>query len=129
VARGVSGKITANYSCAVSLKTTAGQPGSLEPQPQCSAIKFNQLRPLVWDISVPITEKEHTTLLKDCGYNACLFKTKSSKSSKSTSKGSKDNKSPKAKSSGKGSYDNKSPKVKTDKGSKDKKKSKLRKKT
>jgi hypothetical protein len=74
----------------------------LVPQPHCSAIEFDPVRPSVWGLSVPGHSEQDPTSLKDCGYNACIFDAsfkhgKSSKSAKS-GKGTKD-KEPKGKAS------------------------------
>lgn len=112
-ARTASGQITADFSCAASLKTTAGQPGSLIPQSHCSAIEFDHSRPSAWDLVVPTISKEDaSTVLKDCGYNACLLDA-SSKKGKSP-KGGKDGKSAKdSKMKGKKSKEAKSSKSKS----------------
>jgi len=99
-ARLTSRKVTADFTCARSLKTVAGQPGSLVPQAQCSAIEFESSRPSAWELSVPDNYKDAPTTLEDCGYNACVFNP------------SKHGKSPKT---------GKSPKSKSSKGTKDKK--------
>lgn len=95
-ARSASQKITADFSCAASLKTKAGRRGSLVRQPSCSAIEFEQSRPSVWNLSVPIKFTEEDNILKDCGLNACVIefdsgskKGKSQKGMKSSNKGTK----------------------------------------
>lgn len=76
-ARNASGSITAAHTCDISLVTTAGKPGSLEPNNEC-VIKYDSSRPLVWGIPVPISEDGSLTNQKNltnCGYNACVFNT------------------------------------------------------
>ena len=53
VARSLSGKITGNFFCGASLKTTAGVRGSLVSNNTCSAIQFDSVHPEVWRALFP----------------------------------------------------------------------------
>ncbi len=85
-AREDSGSITAAFTCGVSLVTRAEDAGSLDPQEDC-VITFDSARPLVWDIPVPLAGDGSLGSgknLKECGFNACEFKTKAGKVGKTS---------------------------------------------
>lgn len=69
------GALTATAICLGSYTTSAAIPGSLEANEGCSAIQFATERPVVYNISVPISEMlpEDDETLTDCGYMGCVF--------------------------------------------------------
>ena len=73
-AREASGKITAAFTCGVSLVTTAEDAGSLDAQEDC-VITFDSARPLVWDIPVPVSGEGSWGRGKSLTKKACEFET------------------------------------------------------
>jgi hypothetical protein len=66
--------LTAEYTCRVSLTTTAGEPGSLVRSDVCSAIEIDTERPAVWGLPYPIQDAPVDGIrLTDCGFNQCKF--------------------------------------------------------
>lgn len=73
-ARTESGKLTADFFCASSLTTTAGEKGSLVENSECSAITFVNQRSSVLSLSVPVQPLgDSASDLKNCGYMGCAF--------------------------------------------------------
>jgi len=74
-ARTASGKITAAFTCDASLLTNAANPGELTQQSGCSAIQFQNTRPVVWtNVPVPISPVVARPALKNCGMDGCKSK-------------------------------------------------------
>jgi hypothetical protein len=73
-ARAASDGLTAEYVCRVSLTTTAGEPGSLVRNDECSAIEIDTERPAVWGLPYPLGIADGDAVhLTDCGYDQCEF--------------------------------------------------------
>lgn len=73
-ARSASRGIVANFTCAASLQTTAGQRGSLVKQKSCSAIEFDTERPSVWSIPYPVNIGiSNLPKLFNCDMDACTL--------------------------------------------------------